>query len=155
MEWEPRNVCETIGRVLERNLLGVLATQRKGQPHASLIALTPLEGVRSLGFATHRNTLKYQSILEDPRVAVLVQDREGDPGRPDGRLVVTAIGEAISVPERAKEAYVERHLRRHPELESFLKSPDCEFVIVAVRAYQVVGDIEDVKWYTIEELIQT
>jgi len=152
---QPRDVCETIGPVLERNLLCVLATQRKGQPHASLIAFTPLEGVRSLGFATHRNTLKYESILEDPRVAILVQDREGDPGRPDGKLVVTAIGEAVSVSDKEREVYLAIHLKRHPELETFLKSPECEFVKVAVRAYQVVRDFEDAKWYTIEELIAT
>jgi len=149
------DVRETIGRVLERNLLGVLATQRKGQPHASLVAFTPLEGFRFLGFAIHRNTLKYQSILEDPPVAILIEDRGGHRDRSQGKLVVTEVGEAINVAEREQEAYLARHLARHPELETFLKSPECEFVTVAVSAYQVVRDIEKVEWCPVEELLAT
>jgi len=34
----------------------VLATESEGQPHASLIAVTPMEGFRKLIFATYRNT---------------------------------------------------------------------------------------------------
>ena len=68
----PGDLEGTIRRVLERNRLAVLATQRDGQPHASLMAFTPLEGLRFLAFATYRGTLKYESIQQDRRVAVLV-----------------------------------------------------------------------------------
>jgi hypothetical protein len=36
----------------------VLATEGEGQPHASLIAVTPMENFRKLIFATYRNTRK-------------------------------------------------------------------------------------------------
>jgi len=52
MGQEPSEIQDTIRRVLERNRLAVLATQRNGQPHASLIAFTPLEGLRFLAFAS-------------------------------------------------------------------------------------------------------
>jgi hypothetical protein len=78
MSQEPGDVQDTILRVLQRNRLAVLATQRDGQPHASLMAFTPLAGLRFLAFATYRETLKYESIWQDPRVAILVEDRVGD-----------------------------------------------------------------------------
>jgi len=149
----PSEIQDTIRRVLERNHLAVLATQRNGQPHASLIAFTPLEGLRFLAFATYRNTLKHQSIRENPRVAVLIEDREGDDRRANRHLVLTAVGEAVSVPDSERQAYIAAHLTRHPDLEGFLTSPDCEFVLVAVRAYQVVSDIDDARWYPIEQLL--
>jgi nitroimidazol reductase NimA-like FMN-containing flavoprotein (pyridoxamine 5'-phosphate oxidase superfamily) len=144
-------IRDTIRRVLEQNRLAVLATQRNGQPHASLIAFTPLEGLRFLAFATYRDTLKYESIREDRRVAILIEDREGDDRRSDRRLVLTAVGEAIKTPEEDRQAHIVTHLARHPDLERFLSSPDCEFVRVAVHAYQVVSDIDDVRWYAIGE----
>lgn len=149
MTQESSEIQETIRSVLERNRFAVLATQRNGQPHASLIAFTPLEGLRFLAFATYRDTLKYASIREDQRVAILIEDREDDDRRSDRRLVVTAVGEAIRMPEEDQQAHIAAHLARHPDLERFLSSPDCELVGVAVHAYQVVSSIDDVRWYVI------
>lgn len=148
---ESSEIQATIRRVLERNRFAVLATQRNGQPHASLIAFMPLEGLRFLAFATYRDTLKYKSIRENQRVAILIEDREGDDGRSVQRRVVTAVGEAIKAQEEAQQAHIVAHLARHPDLERFLSSPDCEFVRVAVYTYQVVSSIADVRWYTLRE----
>ncbi len=152
MAQEPSEIQDTIRRVLEQNRLAVLATQRNGQPHASLIAFTPLEGLRFLAFATYRDTLKYENIRGDRRVALLIEDREGAARRSNRRLVLTAVGEAIKTPEEDRQACIVTHLARHPDLERFLSSPDCEFVRVAVHAYQVVSDIDDARWYAIGEL---
>lgn len=155
MAQEPSEIQNTIRGVLERNRYAVLATQLNGQPHASLMAFTPLDGLRYLAFATYRETLKYESIREDPRVAILIEDKEANARRPDRRLVLTAVGEAIKTPEEDRQAHILTHLVRHPDLESFLSSPDCEFIRVAVQAYQVVGDIDDVRWYPVGESAAT
>lgn len=151
MSQEPGGIQDTILRVLERNRLAVLATQRDGQPHASLIAFTPLGGLRLLAFATYRETLKYESIGQDPRVAILVEDRESDLRYSGQRLVLTALGKAIETPEEERRAYIAKHLTRHPGLQNFLRSPECEFIRVAVHAYQVVGGIDDVQWFEVGE----
>jgi nitroimidazol reductase NimA-like FMN-containing flavoprotein (pyridoxamine 5'-phosphate oxidase superfamily) len=148
---EPGDIEDTILRVLERNRLAVLATQRNGQPHASLMAFTPLEGVRFLAFATYRDTLKYESIRQDRRVAILVEDRQSSVRRSGKRLVLTALGEAIETSEEERLTHIATHLSRHPGLRRFLSSPACEFMRVAVRAYQVVSGIDDVRWYEIRE----
>ncbi len=151
MPQEPGEIQDTIKRVLERNRYAVLSTQRNGQPHASLIAFTPLEGVKVLAFATYRDTLKFESMQADRRVAILIEDREGDANQSERRIVLTAVGEAINTPEADRQALIQTHLRKHPDLGTFLSSPDCEFVRVAIHAYQVVGHIDDVRWYTIGE----
>ena len=146
---EPGDIQDTILRVLERNRLAVLATQRDGQPHASLIAFTPLGGLRFLAFATYRETLKYASIGQDPRVAILVEDRESDLRCSGQRLALTALGKAIETLEEERHAYIATHLTRHPGLQNFLRSPECEFIRVAIHAYQVVGGIDDVQWFEV------
>ncbi|TYT75770.1 pyridoxamine 5'-phosphate oxidase family protein [Desulfobotulus mexicanus] len=150
MAKNPGDIDETIRRVLERNRLAVLATQREGQPHASLMAFTPLEGLRFLAFATYRDTLKYESIQQDRRVAILVEDRERDDSQPGRRIVLTALGEAVETPEEERQANIATHLARHPDLQGFLSSPECEFIRVAVQAYQVVSGVDDVRWYQID-----
>ena len=149
MAKEHRDLRGTILGVLEQNRFAVLATQRDGQPHASLMAFTPLDGLRLLAFATYRDTVKYASLRKDGRVAMLIEDRAGDTSRPDGRLVLTALGEAVETPEEDRQALIAKHRARHPDLAVFLDSPDCELVRVVVRAYQVVGGIDDVSWYEI------
>ena len=88
-------------------------------------------------------------------MAILIEDREGDARRSDRRLVLTAVGEAIKTPEEERQAHIVTHLARHPDFERFLSSPDCEFVRVLVHAYQVVRDINDVRWYAIGESAAT
>jgi nitroimidazol reductase NimA-like FMN-containing flavoprotein (pyridoxamine 5'-phosphate oxidase superfamily) len=151
MAQDPGDIENTIRRVLERNQLAVLATQRDGQPHASLMAFTPLEGLRFLAFATYRDTIKYESIQQDRRVAILVEDRERDARDSGRRIVLTAIGEAIATPEEERKAHIATHLARHPDLQKFLSSPECELIRVAVHAYQVVSGVDDVQWYEIGE----
>ncbi len=151
MAQDPGDIEDTIRRVLERNRFAVLATQRDGQPHASLIAFTPLEGLRFLAFATYRQTVKYASIQQDRRVAILVEDRDGDARHAGGRLVLTALGEAIDTPLEERQAHLATHAARHPDLHKFLSSPECEFIRVAINAYQVVGGVDDVRWYRLAE----
>lgn len=146
---QPGDLRDTVRRVLDRNRLAVLATQCDGQPHASLMAFTPLQEGELLVFATYRDTLKYESLRKDRRVAILIEDRAGDATSSGGRLVLTALGEAIEASEDERQARIATHLARHPNLEDFLRSPECELVCVAVHAYQVVGGIEDVRWYKI------
>jgi len=142
---------DTIRGVLERNRLAVLSTQLEGQPHASLMAFTPTGGIRFLAFATYRDTLKYESLLKDGRVAILIEDRSGDATHPDRSLVLTALGEVGEMTEEERQALTLKHLARHPGHSEFLGSPDCELVLVVIKAYQIVGGIDDVKWYQVGE----
>ena len=104
-----------------------------------------------MAFATYRETIKYQNIGQNPMVAILVEDRESDARCLGQRLVLTALGEAIETPEEERQAHIAKHLTRHPDLQNFLSSSECVFIRVAVHAYQVVGGIEDVRWYEVGE----
>ncbi len=142
-------LTELILTVLDGNRFAVLATQRAGQPHASLMAFTPVSGLRFLVFATYRGTLKYQSLLTDGRAALLIGGQDGETTRPNRRLVLTALGEAIEIPEAERQPTMCAHLARHPDLNEFLRSPDCALVRVTVGAYEVVGGIDDLQWYRV------
>ena len=145
-------IKDYIREVIQINRFAVLATAFDSQPYASFIAVTATEGYLKLIFATYRNTRKYNNLITNRKVSILFENRETN--HPDNPqiTVLTAIGQAEEMNIINSNVELQSHLLRHPELESFLLSPDCALFQVKVNAYQVVGGIEDVKWWTIDEL---
>lgn len=130
----------------------VLATEGDGQPHASLIAVTPMENFRKLIFATYRNTRKYNNLVRNGKVAVLVESIDINRSGLKDSFVLTAFGHVEEIGTDQKNMVFKAHLERHPGLLSFLQSEDCSLVRIKVDTYQVVRGIDDVEWWTIADL---
>jgi heme iron utilization protein len=138
--------------IFKTSRFAVLATEADGQPHASLIAVTPIEGFRKLLFATYRNTRKYNNLVHNGKVAVLVESIDINRAGPNKSFVLTAFGHVEEIELQDKNMVFNAHLERHPELLDFLQSKDCVLVQIKVDTYQVVRGIEDVEWWTIDDL---
>lgn len=149
MAMKLRKVVEA---ALETSRFAVLATEGAGQPHASLIAITPFGSYRQLIFATYRDTRKFSNLAINRKVAVLFEVGNSEkPGRQRSH-VITAFGKAKEVlPEEYDSALI-AHLKRHPDLESFLSSEDCALIVVTVETYQIVYGIDYVRWLPIDKL---
>ena len=130
----------------------VLATEGDGQPHASLVAVTPMEGFRKLIFATYRNTRKYSHLANNGKVAILVESININRSGLQESIVLTAFGHVEEIKDGEENIVFETHLERNPELSAFMKSEDCSLVRIKVDTYQVVRGIEDVEWWTIDDL---
>jgi len=138
--------------IFKSSRFAVLATEGDGQPHASLIAVTPTEGYRKLIFATYRNTRKYQNLAHNGKVAVLVESIDIKRTGLKESFVLTAFGHVEEIEAEENKMVFEAHLERHPELLSFMQSEDCALIRIKVDRYQVVRGIDDVEWWTIDEL---
>jgi len=124
----------------------VLATQRDGQPHTSLVAITPVDGVRKLLFATYRSTRKYHSLSLDGRVSLFLLDPTAGAFEAQ-RTVLSAHGLAAEAPVDRRTALASLHAARHPFLCELLRSEDTALICVDVAAYQLVRGIDDACWY--------
>jgi len=133
--------------IVATNRYAVLATQREGQPHTSLVAITPIDGVHTLLFATYRSTRKYRSISMDGRVSLFFDNRAAKPFGTDRHTLLTAHGFAAEAPADERCKLAETHANRHPDLLNLLASTDSALVCVRVDAYQLVYSIDDVRWY--------
>ena len=142
-------IKEYIEGALQTSRFAVLATEGNEQPHASLIAITPFENFRQLIFATYRNTLKYRNLVQNNKVAVLIDSRDANIKGLQKSIVLTIIGHTEEISITENETAYQAHLKWHPELESFLLSSDCTLLLVIVQSYQVVYGIDD-----ISELLQ-
>lgn len=147
-------VCEEIRALLAGRKLAVLATQSDGQPHASLMAFTPVDDIKRLVFATYRKTRKYESMIKDGRAALLIgsgiepfeQQRTG--------LIVTAHGNVSDAPSNSRQSMLKSHIQRHPEFEEYFSSQECALIVMEISSYQLVTSTDEVRWYKLDSLLQ-
>lgn len=138
--------------ILESARFSVLATQDRGQPHASLVAITPSHDSRSILFATYRATRKYDNLSRSDRVALFIGDRTANHSEPQSRSVLTAYGTASEVAATQRALLGRTHAKRHPSLVRLLGSSDCALVVVSVTAYEIVEGIDRVRWYELTDV---
>ena len=141
-------VYEEIRTLLAERKYGVLATQSDGQPHASLMAFTPVDDIKRLVLATNRKTQKYENMTKDGRAALLIgsgiepfeQERAG--------LIVTAHGVVSDAVSHSHQSMLKSHIERHPEFEKFFSSPECALIVMEISNYQLVTSTDEVRWYS-------
>ncbi len=148
-------IKENIEAVLKTSDFAVLATEGNGQPHTSLIAITQFGDFRQIIFATYRNTLKYRNLSQNNKVAVLIEGEYLNLKGLKENVVLTIIGHTEEISKAGSEAPYQAHLKRHPEMELFMLSPDCVLIKVIAQSYQVVYGIDDIRWITADELDST
>lgn len=129
----------------------VLATEGEGQPHASLVAITPSDDFKALIFATYKNTRKYNNLNKNGKVAVLFENRSANNLNQHNTTVLTAFGNAKELDNEALKPAFEAHVFKHPEQRTFLLSNDCAMFRIKVTAFQIVLGIDDVNWWEIKE----
>jgi nitroimidazol reductase NimA-like FMN-containing flavoprotein (pyridoxamine 5'-phosphate oxidase superfamily) len=141
---EPR-VRSRIEGLLRREPYAVLCTQGDGQPYGSVVAFAAENDLRTLVFATGRETRKFRLMTESPRVAVVVDSRDRHPDELMAVEAVTVTGRAREVPEGAEfDRLSARLLERHPGLRSFLDSPTTALIRVDVVRYLHVRRFQEV-----------
>jgi uncharacterized pyridoxamine 5'-phosphate oxidase family protein len=149
----PTAIRDSIQTLLHTTGFAVLATDNAGQPHTSLVAITPLDEGQRLIFATYRNTQKFTNLMQNKRVSVLVDGRhhEGSNGAL-ASFILSAVGRVQEIHTATHPQLLSAHLQKHPDLAAFTQAPDCVLLEVVVEAYQVVRGIDDVTWWCADDL---
>jgi nitroimidazol reductase NimA-like FMN-containing flavoprotein (pyridoxamine 5'-phosphate oxidase superfamily) len=124
--------------------LAVLATDAGGRPYTSLIAFAATEDLTRLIFATTRATRKFTNIQENPHVSLMIDSRSNQVSDFRNAVAVTAMGTAAEVSGESRARLVERYLKRHPHLKSFVDAPSCALLQVAVAQYYLVSRFQNV-----------
>jgi nitroimidazol reductase NimA-like FMN-containing flavoprotein (pyridoxamine 5'-phosphate oxidase superfamily) len=133
-----------VAELLDRQGFGVLCTSAHGQPHASLVAVAPADGLRGLLFATPRDTRKFAQMAANPQVALLIDDR-GRGQDVSATSAVTARGVAEEVPEPDRASNLGTYLARHPQMEPFVRDESSTLMRLRVDAYRCVFGLRDVR----------
>jgi hypothetical protein len=87
-------------------------------------------------------------MASDPRVALIVDNRQNVESDFDACIAVTAKGTVEQLPPRPQPPFLSRYLKKHPYLEDFVVSPSCCYFRIRVKSYTLVSSFQRV-----EELI--
>ena len=131
--------------------LAVLATQSKRQPYGNLVAFMATEDLRHLLFATTRATRKYANISENPRVAMVIDNRSNREADFHQAAAVTATGVVKEMVGPEKKRFQKLYLSKHPYLKDFVSSPTCALLRMQVVTYTVVRQFQNVMELHIKE----
>jgi hypothetical protein len=133
-----------------RSLLGsqrfaVLATrQEDGHPYASLIAFWAADDFTHLTFCTLRTTRKFENLIAEGRVALLIDNRSNDATDLHQAAAVTVRGSCREVTGPPRDEISELFLARHPTMKDFVDSPSCAVMRVDISSYYLVTRFQNV-----------
>ncbi len=144
MNEDLRKVRKDLRSLLQSQPLAVLSTQSGGQPYASLVAFAFRRDLTKLYFATIRSTRKYSNILQDARVAMLVDNRTNKASDFQWATAATATGTAVEVEAGERNEALNLYLSRHPNLKTFVQSPSCALCKIRVETYFFVTRFQSV-----------
>lgn len=131
-------------RLLAEQSLGVLATNRRGHPYASLVAFAASDDLRCLYFATTRATRKFHNLAEDAQTALLIDNRHNQAHDFYAAAAVTAYGPALEIEVPERTAIESLYLARHPQLKTFVTAPSSALFRIMVEKYDLVERFQQV-----------
>lgn len=129
--------------ILRSNDICVLATVAGDIPHCSLMAYAVDEVCRELYMVTHKTTKKYQNLLHNSAVSLLIDTREAEPPAVRPKIKALTVNGRYRQVEQAeeREQFLGRILQRHPYLESFAAHPDAEVVCIRIESLYLLDGV--------------
>jgi nitroimidazol reductase NimA-like FMN-containing flavoprotein (pyridoxamine 5'-phosphate oxidase superfamily) len=147
----PDSVQALLPRLLETQKYAVLATDNHGQPYTSLMAFSVTEDLQSFILMTERGRLKYENLMANPRVAIMIDNRENLGSDLQEAVAVTAQGLAEEIAGDARDEWRALCLARHPALQAFADSPRCALIRIKVASYVIVRCFQEVIEWRIDD----
>ncbi len=137
-------VIQRIKKVIDSQSVAVLSTSRNDEPYSCLVAYAVTDDISHFVFATMRQRLKYRNLSVNPRVSLIIDDRNKKSSDFNETTSITVIGTAKDIIGPERDEYAALLLELHPSLTDFVNSPDCAVIRVDVDKIYVVSEFESV-----------
>ena len=138
-------MLDDIRDLILSNDICVLATVSENKPHCSLMAYIAGQGGLTLYMLSSRSTKKYNNILRNTNVSLLIDTREKNPG--DDRAhakALTLSGTCAPMPEGAlKDEMRDTLLRHHPHLSKLAGHPDADILEMEVESALLLNGVKE------------
>ena len=140
---------QLLKEVVNTQYFAVLNSLGEGQPYSNLVSFAITDDLKSLIFATNRNTRKYRNIKENNNIALLIDNRTNQPSDVTKATAITVIGNAREESDN-KSRLQAIFLAKHPQLQRFIDNPHNALICVEVREYIIAG-FEETQRVVIEQ----
>jgi nitroimidazol reductase NimA-like FMN-containing flavoprotein (pyridoxamine 5'-phosphate oxidase superfamily) len=121
----------------------VIATQASNEPYTSLVAFSSTEDLSYLIFATLRQTRKYENILQNAKISMLIDNRENLSSDIKNAIAVTVVGNATEI-KNNRQHFMDIHLKKHPYLCEFLQDTNCALIGLSVEKIIIVRQFQQI-----------
>ena len=123
----------------------VLATAAGNRPHCSLMSYTAGPRGRELYMITLRNTQKFENLLANPHVSVLIDTREKDIGSGRGRAKAVTVGGVFqAIADQGKKDAVRAQLAAaHPHLQELAARAEAESFSIIVESVLLLEGVAE------------
>jgi general stress protein 26 len=139
----------TLRSLLGEQLFAVLATAGQRAPHLNIVSFAAADELRTILFATPRQTHKFANLQVRPEVSLFVDNRTNRLRDLEQVYGVEIAGTAAEAAGESSDRYRELYLARFPALEDFLDSPGTALMSVRVRRYDLVHRFQEVVFWEI------
>lgn len=126
---------DILKQLLASQQVGTLATQDREQPYTSLVAYAANKDLKSIIFVTAVGTRKYNNIMNNRQVSLLVHNFGGDVSSFSKAAAVTVLGTAQEAAPQDKDNLIGIYLAIHPDLGSFARDPVNKVMVITVHDY--------------------
>ena len=135
---------EKLESLLQSQRFAVLATQGEIEPYQNLIAFINTKDLKQIIFATSKNTKKYDNIIKNSKISILIDNLGNKPDDIKKAVVVTVVGIADELKHNL-DLYKNLFLKKHPYLADFINLPDTILINLKVENYLLVDHFENFK----------
>ena len=140
-----RELQNDVRKLLEFQPFAVLATQGKGITVTSLITFASSFDLKYIVFATPRATGKFDLIVNEENISMLVDDRSIQQDNINKISALTIAGKArILEDEKEIEEWGSLLTKKHPNLTAFVNAPTSAVILVKVVRYHYVKRFQEV-----------
>jgi general stress protein 26 len=144
MTFNKKQALNSIRQLLGIQTLGVLATQGKKYPYSTLVGFAASDDLKTLFFATIRDTRKYQNIQMHSQVSMLIDSRTNQVQDFKDAQALTVLGSARDEKGPFYRENEALYLEKHPYLKDFLQNPNCAFMRLDIDKYIMVDRFQEV-----------
>ena len=144
-------MLERMKDLIKEKDICVLATVSADTPHCSLMAYVTDEECSRIYMVTYRQSRKYENLMKNPSVSLLIDTREEHLGssRPEAEAL-TVSGTFEKMDDEDKESQVRSMLLdRHPHVKEFLDHPDAEILCIRVKSFLLLKGLKDAHYETV------
>lgn len=130
--------------ILRENTLCVLCTEANGNPYCSLMTYILMDDLSVLYLVSTLESRKYQNLLTNPRVSVLVDTRQ-NLGLSAAEKIVSVTFEGFFQPltDAEAEGIKTKLANDHMELNKILKNPSCVVFGIQLKSFLLLDGPTD------------
>lgn len=138
-------LLDAIFDLFNAQTFAVLSTSKSDQPYASLVAFAENSRKNEIYLLTPNTTRKYKNLINNPKVAVLVNNSRNKTDDIFNAVSVTITGSAQVVASHEREDVLFCYLKKHPYMKAFSASPTTAVIRVKIDQYIMVNQFQNIE----------